>query len=195
MCTRELPRLIGIMGLKRSGKSTIARYLCERYGYAELSVADPLKRGIQAMFGLRDEQVYGDAKEVPDPFWGVTPRSLLQCIGHELMRDQLPAVCPSITSGCGRSVWARTLERRLNVLLGLTTTRYVVQDVRYPDEIAVILERGGVLWHVARDATSSENDSHASEQLAVRVPIRPHARFRNDGSREALYASVDGVLN
>ena len=38
------------------------------------------------MFGFTEDQVFGDAKDVIDPVWGVTPRLVLQVLGTELMQ-------------------------------------------------------------------------------------------------------------
>jgi dephospho-CoA kinase len=52
--------MIGICGKKFHGKDTIANYLIQRFGFTKVSLADPLKKGVQEIFGLTDNQLWGN---------------------------------------------------------------------------------------------------------------------------------------
>jgi uridine kinase len=80
--------LIGITGHKGSGKDTVAGMMPDHCIIKSFS--EPLKSALQTIFMFTDEQLYRKEKEIPDPKWfGCTPRSAMQYIGTELLRDQL----------------------------------------------------------------------------------------------------------
>ena len=54
--------IIGIYGKKRSGKDTIANFLCEKYGFIKYGFGDPIKDIAKIMFGFTEEQLYGSKK-------------------------------------------------------------------------------------------------------------------------------------
>ena len=49
--------IIGLAALARSGKDTVASMLLKLPGVAAFALADPLKVGCQALFGLTDEEI------------------------------------------------------------------------------------------------------------------------------------------
>lgn len=181
---RSMMKLIGIVGARGAGKSTIAKYLCERHGWTEMSFADPLKQGVMHMFGLRSEQVYDpDCKEIVDPFWGVSPRDLLQVVGTELMRERLALHFPQTAP-----VWIRALDRRLQEMD--SDDKVVISDVRFPDEVQYVRERGGEIWYVVREGFG-QDDAHVSERLAKAFSLCSSER----SSRLAIdFGSADHVL-
>src|SRR5687767_10209152 len=76
-------KIIGLMGVKGSGKSTGSDYLISNYQYKEVAFADPLKKACQALFLFTDEQLYGtqEEKERADPRWfNCSPRTVMQFI-------------------------------------------------------------------------------------------------------------------
>jgi len=96
-------RIIGLAGLARSGKDTVARMLLEHDRVAAYALADPLKEGCQVLFGLSDDQAWGDdGKENTIALWGRSPRQLFQRVGTEWMRGHDP------------DHWLMRAERELN---------------------------------------------------------------------------------
>lgn len=62
--------------------------LLEHNDVAAYALADPLKAGCQALFGLTDEQTWSDdIKEEVIQVWGLSPRQMFQRVGTEWMRD------------------------------------------------------------------------------------------------------------
>lgn len=45
-------KIIGLTGEAGSGKDTIADYLVSHHDFRKISFAEPLRRGLQAMFGI-----------------------------------------------------------------------------------------------------------------------------------------------
>jgi hypothetical protein len=133
------------------GKSTVAQLL---HGYTRLAFADPMKWMLQQ---LLDAAGYSSAdarrilfhdKETPlDRLPGApTMRHLLRTLGTEWGRDH---VHPDL--------WVEVWKRQ-----ALRLPKVVADDVRMPNEAAVIREIGGELWSVVRPGYADAS-GHRSE--------------------------------
>lgn len=79
--------IIGLAALARSGKDTVASMLLSFPGVAAFALADPLKMGCQALFGLTEAETWqDDLKERSIELWGKSPREFFQTVGTEWMR-------------------------------------------------------------------------------------------------------------
>lgn len=175
--------IIGLSGLKGSGKSTVAKILCEKHNFIEFAFADPLKRGVQEMFGLSDFQLYGDyiVKEMVDPFWNVSPRVLMQIVGTELMRNELPRHIPDMNN-----IWIRMMEKRIKEC---NHPRIVISDCRFLDESCMIRNNNGLILRICRNGIYCE-DFHESEKMAFEVDYT----IFNTGTIEDLEENIVNTL-
>ena len=139
------PTIVGLSGKLKSGKTTVAKRLCRRFGFAPISFASALKAdledlGIQAAY-LYDTkppiirqlmQVYGQAQRFQDP-------------GHWVNR-------------------AMTYVERMQRMSPGTVI--VVDDVRFPNEVDAIHARGGIVLRLARSnpviCTGYDDESETS---------------------------------
>ena len=140
--------IIGICGLIGSGKGTVADILVDQ-GFKKVSFADKLKDGVSTIFGWDRAMLEGDTdesrqwREQPDDFWSnetkmeVTPRLVLQLFGTDCMRN-----------GFDDGVWVSLLKKTILDNPG----NYVVPDVRFENEIAMLRDIGGEVWEVKRGA-------------------------------------------
>jgi hypothetical protein len=79
--------IIGLAALARSGKDTVASMLLSFPGVAAFALADSLKTGCQALFGLTEAETWqDDLKERSIELWGKSPREFFQTVGTEWMR-------------------------------------------------------------------------------------------------------------
>lgn len=155
-------KLIGLCGFKQAGKTTVANMLKNK-GFYELSFAAPLKEACRAMYGLSDEQLYGEQKEQIDPYWGVTPREILQRFGTDVMRKNASVVIPEMKED---NMWIEVANRKIKELRKSGEVRKVcVSDVRFPNEAEWIRQQGGTVIRIDRGDNHSE-DAHESEQIA-----------------------------
>lgn len=176
----DAPRVIGLCGAAGSGKSTVAAILAE-YGYTRLRFAAPLKSALAAILlsaGLGEAEVAdmieGRHKGAPHPaLAGQTPRHAMQTLGTEWGRECI-----------GPDFWVSLLRRRMRAILG-AGGRVVIEDIRFPNEAAVI-PSAGALWLVT--GRGGIAGGHASE--AGLADLRPDLFLDNGASLEALEASV-----
>ncbi|WP_430491712.1 deoxynucleotide monophosphate kinase [Pseudomonas fulva] len=86
-----MKRVVGLAAKARSGKDTGAAMLLQHPEVTAYALADPLKRGCQALFNLSDSQTWDDnLKEIKVGAWGVSPREFFQRVGTEWMRGHNP---------------------------------------------------------------------------------------------------------
>ena len=137
--------LIGLLGFAGSGKDTVGNMFIEA-GYEKVSFAATLKDATACIFGWDRSLLEGDTKEsrewrdVPDEYWTeklgytITPRYALQLMGTEACRNTL-----------GEDIWVYSLLKSLD-----TTKKYIITDVRFPNEIKMIREVFGTIIRVRR---------------------------------------------
>ncbi|WP_445672844.1 deoxynucleotide monophosphate kinase family protein [Pseudomonas inefficax] len=95
--------ILGLAAKARSGKDTTAHLLLKDARVAAFALANPLKAGCQALFGLSESEAWGDShKEIQIPLWGKSPREFFQQIGTEWMR------------GLDANHWLKRAEREIN---------------------------------------------------------------------------------
>jgi hypothetical protein len=184
------PVLWGICGGMHHGKTTVAEYLVEEHDFVEYAFATPLKEGCRWLFGLTAHQVYGEEKDKLDPFWGVTPRYILQQVGTDVFRKQLKRYLPSIA--CSHTLWIENFVRWFHNHPGVNVC---VSDVRFPDEAQCIRRLKGKVIKVVRKSLlnrSSSQHQHASEKSLATIPC--HGVLRNDSTIEVLWGNVRKLL-
>lgn len=174
--------IIGLCGRAGSGKSSVANHLVEKFGATKIAFADPLKRMAMQIWKFTEEQVFGPAevKEQVDPRWGFSPRQALQFLGTEVCRTQL-----------GKDVWVDALLRRAQQS---HRTLWVVEDVRFVNEVYRLTEEGSLVIRLScTDSMSVADQSHASEAEVDIIPANLVVDV--EGSRAEglvpLFARVD----
>lgn len=183
--------LIGLHGKARSGKDTVGDYLCRLDSYGTLqfqncAFADPLKESASAMFGIDLDDFYNeDVKELPNNFWGISPREITQKLGTE----------------CGREIffsdlWIRRAKLSINEIMAThpENTGVVVTDVRFDDEADFVRDNGGTMIIITRNTESYNVREHKSEKGITIDPTRDFI-IANDGTLKALYNAVDIIVN
>jgi hypothetical protein len=158
-------KIIGITGRKFSGKDTAGNYFVEKYGFERMAYADPLKKAAKEIFDFNDEQLYGNAKEIIDQYWGITPRNAMQFLGTDLFRNHICELLPNM----GKDIWVNVLKRKaLNIFEKNPDSKIVVTDVRFPNELQAIKDLGGITIKLQRDnAQEKVNRDFALEEMRI----------------------------
>lgn len=164
--------LIGLCGPAGSGKDTVAKYMAN-CGFTRYTLAMPLKRGLEAMFGISlntwDDR---EVKETVIPWIGKSPRQLAQTLGTEWGRQQ---VHPQI--------WVNSMLHSWDLVRQSTSPRMVVTDVRFDNEAQAIINAGGTVWRVEREDVPAVA-GHVSEKGVN--PALIEGRVKNLGSLNEL---------
>lgn len=183
--------LIGLMGVKGSGKSTCARYLVENYNFTEKSFADCLKKACQEIFLLSDEQINGSKKEEPDSRWfNCSPRKMLQFVGTDLLRDGLETIMPGIKNDVFINHFKLWYE---NEIKENPNAQIVVSDIRFQNEANFIKSLGGIIIKIER-SSCEQSDTHVSEVEQRDIEIFDHF-IHNNSSFDELFEQVNTIFS
>jgi hypothetical protein len=186
----SIPKVIAICGLKRSGKDTIADYLCNKYDCKKVKIATPLKDALKVLFNFTDEQLEGSDKDKIDASWGIEPRRLMQFFGTEVMQYQLQDIMPKI----GRNFWIKRLVDEHIINNNDTHKKIIViPDLRFVHEYEILKQYNTVFWRIDRTfQTDTSLTQHISEQEYMNIPVG-HI-YKNNNSKELLYQDIDNVM-
>jgi|SRR5690606_22968516 len=206
--------IVGLLGFINSGKGTVASQLVSEYNFRQDSFATGLKDACSVIFDWPRHLLEGDTKEsrewreIVDPWWSeklnmpnFSPRLALQVIGTDALRNNFH-----------EDIWFLTLENRIRKN---PNQHVVISDVRFPNEIKFIQEKGGKLvrinrgptpvWYetallanrgnsLAKEAmTKTYSTAHFSEWAWVGSKI--DYELNNDGTLESLNEQVRQVVN
>lgn len=153
--------LLGLLGYGTSGKDAVGSILVRDHGFTRLAFADPLKDIARDLYG------WNGAKDDAG-------RRLLQSVGMEY-RERM-----------GADYWLRRVFEQYD-----PSVPTVITDVRLPNEIDAIRERGGLLLRIDRPGVGPANE-HITES-AWRA-YAPDAVIVNDGTLEDLERAVEVTL-
>ena len=178
--------IVGIVGNKNVGKDTLADYLVEKKDFIKYAFADPLKCCLKELFGLTDEQLYGDKKEVIDPVWNTTPRELLQFFGTEVMQYKIQDLLPNLKRTFFTKRFEQFIEANHN-------KNIVVSDTRFQHEIDIIKKYNGIIIKITRDEASKTYLNHISEADIDNLTGIDFELLNNNSLNEA-YKQIDKYL-
>ena len=171
--------IIGLGYKARSGKDTVGLYLSDTGKFNMTSFAFSLKEAVKVIYGWTDEHVYGNLKEVIDPFWNQTPREVMQKFGTEACRNNLR-----------KDIWVKSLEKRV---MGDPDANWVITDCRFPNEAEFVHRLGGFMIRLDRDdpdAIAEGTTTHASE-TAMDSFENWDGVIDNNGTLNDLFAATD----
>jgi cytidylate kinase len=166
--------LVGITGLARSGKDTVAKILVEElYKQTDrlfilMAYAHELKLKVQKDFGLSYEQLWGAEKEIEDKRY---KRPFTYRGGVRADRDELPNIYwtpREIMQNYGQfyrtinyNFWVKHL---FNIIERNNYKNVIITDVRYQNEAQPIVDSGGYVLRIIRDNKAEiHNQQHVSE--------------------------------
>lgn len=183
------PRKAPLIGLyssvMQSGKSTVADHLVLQHGFRRVRFAGPLKDMARALFThfatdqTSERMIEGDLKDSPHPMLrGVTPRWVLQSLGTQWGRE---LIYPDLWVDMAMAEVDRV--RR-------TGTPVVIDDLRFPNELAALVGAGGRAFRIIRpDARPAEGQT--AEGLLDDAKF--HLTLYNVGSKDAFLKTVSDM--
>lgn len=184
--------LIGIHGLKGSGKDTVAEMIYHEVLGVEGSLscithyADTLKRAAASLFDVDIKWFYDEKlKEQTIPGLNLTPRQIMTDF-HDVL---IPKFGPDLFVRTVRAGYAKWLEG------DSARGPYVIADVRYdPRETSWIRESGGIVLHVLRKSVvKGVAASRHSSEYGIPLSAGDFV-IHNDGSLADLKDCVVSVL-
>lgn len=174
----------------QSGKDTVGGILVRSFENVErVAFADKLKDSAAASLGITRDQLeelklsgtialYLDDVDGQNFVHSISGREYLQYYGTEAHRDIF-----------GDEIWVeQALDKSVT-----DGTILVVTDMRFPNEISGVLDRGGIAVKVRREEADSRPILHASEQT---LPDEQFDYFLdNNGSMADLQENVSKMVD
>ena len=187
------PLLIGLTGKAGCGKTTAGKYLEKSKRLQMQSFAEPMKLGIQKMFGLTDDQVFGDKdqKEQPIPKLShhnpISGRYLMQTLATEWAREFIHP-----------DVWIWPVEEKWNMMKGVPGfAGFVIHDLRFENEAKWLRRNGGIVIEIVSpgdDIMRNQLGGHKSEKgIPANLIDMTITNFKQ--SKEEFYAALDKAIN
>lgn len=171
-------KIIGLAGQARSGKTTVADYLCTK-GFHQLAFADPIVDALVAMLDVPTEYRV-DKKELQIPGFSFSYRKAAQTLGTDWGRRMLDP-----------DLWIQIMANRIKAVAD-DSDCIVISDVRFENEARWIRSQGGELWHIIRPCFDGGVRKHVSEDgIAI---LEGETVLINDKGIEDLYAHIDPWL-
>ena len=171
--------IIGLIGNKRTGKTTCSNFLVNDYDFKSIAFADPIKEAMKIAFDLNYEQLDGKLKEVVDERWGLSPRQLFQKFGTDFARNVI-----------GQDVWIRRMKIELSKM---KNENIVVSDIRFPNEAIAVKEMGGYLIKICRKGFEVDENSHISEKLIDKIDY--DVLIENNDSMLIYHNNIQKIVN
>jgi adenylate kinase len=171
--------IIGLLGAKGSGKSTIAEHLERNYGFKRVNFKDSLLEEVRERFPDLLRLMSEEENLSVDEMFKLKPpmvRALLQNYGTEVKRAD------------DQNYWVKRWEKIADHI----EDNIVVDDVRFLNEVSVIANREGVLIRAIVDGEKNA-DKHSSETALDNFkPDFTISAVR--GAREQLIKQVESIL-
>jgi len=181
--------VIGMVGKAGSGKDTVGEYLIDTYNFQRLSLASPLKAGIQSVFMLDDRTMYDrEARELPlkdFPDWSV--RKLLQFVGTELFRNNFD-----------KDIWVKLLSKQIRES---KSNNIVITDVRFPNEQNYLMNlnsdgsNSANIKFIQVKRSGCQGDVGIGNHESEAYELSGDYVLNNDDGFDSLFSQVDSIMN
>lgn len=169
---------IGIVGKMGAGKTTVAKYLEDKYGYQRTSLAEPMRQIVKEFFGVEDKS---------DPRY----RRLMQKLGTDWFRSEDKNVwIRHLLKRCVGSGWVVDDVRFLNEAKVLQGEGWVLLYIDINDEVRLerMRARGDDF-----DADMLKHESEAEVEL-ICGRVKPLWVVGNNGDQAALCSVIDEAV-
>ena len=190
------PTIVGVLGLKRSGKDTFASRLVAEHGFTRFAFADPMKDFALALDPLI--VIDGDEAGLLDVplghYFANTRRlsALVQDLGWERAKElrEVRRTLQRLGTEAGRGVFGEDfwVERTAALVAASGAERVVLTDVRFPNEAAWVRRVGGTAVRIVRPGQRN-SDAHLSENALG--TYRADVEIVNGATLEHLFESAD----
>lgn len=158
-------QIIGLVGNKGVGKDTVAKYFIDEE-YNKVAFADTLKESLKVLFNWDDELYDQKKKEMEDEKWGVSPRTMLQLLGTDFLRNYCKKYLDtSIVYKGGKETFSYHIKKlfldiREDIEKG---KKFIFSDIRFQDELNFVKLIGGTIFKIERNVGKNKFSSHESE--------------------------------
>lgn len=183
MTTTRNPLYLCLCGLSGAGKDTVGDHLERAHGFRRVAIADPLKRHVQQLFDLSEEQLWGEQRNTRHARLGRTPRELYQAFGD-------------MCRGLDPEIWIRLWCEAVCTALA-DGHSVVCTDLRTLPELQAARARGARVWRIRRPGAGAPGRAgeHPTERVLAELADDQFDRcICNDGDLDQLHRTIAAAL-
>ncbi len=180
--------IVGLHGLPRVGKDTLANHLVEKFGFFRVAFADALYQEVAECFGVTVEELQSNEwKTIPqdrlmtwkaqDPVYRANMKRLgVDVLEPQTSRFHLQRYSTEYKRSINDRYW---IDRVLAILQGLPSSQNVViSDVRFPIECGMIAMHAAqtgmqqTIIEILREGaqeTGHVSDQHLSDAIGITI--------------------------
>lgn len=180
--------IIGFSGKKGIGKNFYSNYLIKNHNFKEISFAYPLKKSLQIILNLSNEEVNGKLKDEYNEKYNCYNRELLQWLGTDIFREEF-----NKKFNYKGSVWVDNVE---NILKNNKNTNYVITDIRFQNEIDMIHKYNGIIINIS-DNNNNINENKLNQHKSENQELTYDYKIINTKTLENTknnYKMLDNII-
>lgn len=187
--------VIGIVGVERAGKDTVADYLIKNYNFKKHSMADPIRDISKIMFSWSQNQLLGPEKDIVDPNTNIKPREFFKWFGTDICQFAIYSQFPDLAQAIPpRTIWAKIMSRFIED--NKLTANIIIPDIRFVHEADELIKAGGILVRLSRAELENPGqcDKYDLPVLMHDSKYMPAYTIHNNTDITDLYNNIDLVL-
>ena len=194
-----LPKIIGLAGKKGCGKTTLANYLDDEFGYKRMAFADPMKEMLMHSLHMDRETLEkmkrsGDIVDLSNGVKERITKDVCDALGTDVSNDMertvfsngdvtMRSLLQTIGTDIIRAYNDRWFIERVIPLAKWALYKgipVVIDDVRFKNEADAIYNAGGDTYYIERNGNDDES-SHPSENSLSADMFAEDKIIMNDG--------------
>ena len=187
--------LIGIVGLERTGKDTVANYLVKNHNFLKYNLAHPIKQIGKIMFNWDINEMETNKKDEIDINTGIVPRDFYKWFGTQICQFEIYKKFPELKEKIPeRHMWSHIMKNYvLEKRNKNKNANIIIPDIRFLHEVSVIKELGGKLIYLDR-IQNPNFDNYDLKEIMKKENNYIDYTLENRETIELLYKSIEHLI-
>ena len=187
--------LIGIVGLERTGKDTVANYLIKNHNFLKYNLAQPIKEIGKIMFNWDINEMETNKKDEIDTNTGIVPRDFYKWFGTQICQFEIYKQFPELKDKIPeRHMWSHIMKNYvLEKRNKNKNANIIIPDIRFLHEMSVLKELGGHLIYLDRIQNPQFNNYDLQEIMKKENNYIDYT-LENRENIELLYKSIEHLI-
>lgn len=206
--------IIGLYSpLRGMGKSTVAAYLRDQFGYEIFKFKTPVT-GILPEFGMTADEIEGPLKDVKtDKFRTLSPAHIMAVVSRDLdpalrrkpliystepvgevtPRDVMDIILKGLFEEFGENITTDIMREKLREALA-AGKKIVIDDLRFPHEYTMLKDMGAQFIRIERDLTPMPTPRTLIDQKLEGFDFQDTVKT-GSGPLHLVYAQVHKIIS
>lgn len=183
--------LLGIVGLERVGKDTVANYLVSYHNFSKYNMALPIKQIGEIMFGWDLLSMETDKKDKVDPETNLVPRDFYKWFGTQICQYEIYKRFPQLKEKIPeKEIWTHIMK---NFVDKNRHSNIIIPDIRFLHEVKALKDLGGTLIYLNKNNNSNFENYDLKEILDPKNKYYEYTLLNNKGF-DTLNVNIERLL-